>query len=381
MILSLKKFYFKIVKKPTLSIFHNNFTYFDYYRFRLNKIKKNYTIEYVNLSELLNYNFKNTNFKKKIIYVQSFRELYKYLKSKKNILILDNLGISFKLKKNLVRILINIYAKGILPVIGLRYRVSSKYVSSSFKENVEKIFNSLNKVIFEKIVFKNYYVILSGKYRQNFYSNLSKNKKYFTYSADYQRFLDIKKHFQLKKKYAVFLEENLVDHPDYYNSSHGFPPITKKEYYHLMNKFFFYFKKKFKCNIIVASHPKSKINEVKKNFKGLRVYSDNTQNLIKNSFCVFGHASTSISYPVIFKKPLIFISFSKIDNHFVGREINYTSKLLGSKLIYLDKSFELKNFRPKINKLKYNSYFSNFLKHPKSKNISFDNIFNFKLKF
>ena len=37
-----------------------------------------------------------------------------------------------------------------LPVIGLRYRVSSKYVSSSFKENVEKIFNSLNKVIFEK---------------------------------------------------------------------------------------------------------------------------------------------------------------------------------------------------------------------------------------
>ena len=53
------------MKKPTLSIFHNNFTNFDYYRFRLNKIKKNYTIEYVNLSELLNYNFKNTNFKKK----------------------------------------------------------------------------------------------------------------------------------------------------------------------------------------------------------------------------------------------------------------------------------------------------------------------------
>ncbi len=365
------------MNRPTLAIFHNNFTKFDFYKFRLNKIKKKYNIIYVNLSFLLNYKKKNLNkfSKKNYYYIYSIFELYNFLKQKKNFYVLDLLGISFNFKKSLIRILINRHVNGVLPVIGLRYRISNKYFSSSFKENIIKITNFLTKIIFKKIIFQNYFVILSGKYRENFYSNLTKKKPLYTFSADYQRYVDIKKHYRSKKKYAVFLEEKLVDHPDYYNSSQGIPPLNKKKYYAYMNNFFSKFKNRFKCDIIIAIHPKSTKQEIQKNFKNYKIFKGNTQNLIKNSTSVIGHASTSISYPVLFNKPLFFLSFSSIKRHFVGKEITLSSKLLGSKLIYIDEKFDLNNLKFKINKLKYNSYFKNFLKHPKSKNRSFDDIF------
>lgn len=370
------------MKKPTLSIFHNNFTKFDFEKYRIDKVEKDYNVKYVNLSLLLDSKkktLKNLDLKN-YTNINSIFELYKYLKSNKNCFVLDLLGINFKLKLSLVRILINHFAIGVLPVLGLRFRISNKYISETYKENFEKSFNFLNKLIFQKFVFKNYYLILSGKYREKFYTNLSKNKPFFTHSADYQKYLDIKKNFIAKQKYAVFLEENLTDHPDYYNSSQGFPPIVTKDYYNLMKRFFIKFEKTFKCNVIISAHPKSSINEIKKNFPNYKVFQGNTQNLIKNSSYIIGHASTSISYPVLFNKPIFFVSFFKIKDHFVGREINMTSKLLNSSLVYIDKEFNLKNYKSKADKSKYNSYIYNFLKHPKSSNYSFDKILKYKLK-
>ena len=183
------------MNKPTLAIFHNNFTTFDYEKFRIKKIKKNYNIIYLNLSLLLNlqkqYSKKLNN--KDYIYINSIFDLYKYLKSHKNIYILDLLGISFKPKLSLIRILINHFAIGILPVIGLRYRISNMYISKGYKKNFEKTFNFICKLLFKNFTFRNYHLILSGKYNENFYKGLSKNKPFFTYSADYQKYLDIKK--------------------------------------------------------------------------------------------------------------------------------------------------------------------------------------------
>jgi hypothetical protein len=370
------------VKKPTLAIFYNNFTKFDYEKFRIKKIKKNYNVKYFNLSLLLNLKEKNSkklNYKD-YIYINSIFDLYKYLKSHKNIYILDLLGVSFKPKLSLIRILISHFAIGILPVIGLRYRISNIYISQEFKKNFEKIFNFISKLLFKNFIFRNYYLILSGKYKENFYKGLSKNKPFFTYSADYQKYLDIKKNYKPKKKYAVFLEENLVDHPDYYHSAQGFPPIREKDYYKWMNFFFLKFKSKFNCNIIISAHPKSPINKIKKNFAKYKVFQGNTQNLIKNSSYVIGHASTAISYAVLFNKKIFFANFYKIKYDFVGREIDMTSKLLDSNTLYLDKNFNLEKNEKKINKFAYKSYVTNFLKHQKCKNYSLDKIFKYKLK-
>ena len=57
-----------------------------------------------------------------------------------------------------------------------------------------------------------------------------------------------------------------------------------------------------------------------------------------------------------------------------------TSELLDSNTVYLDKNFNLEKNKKKINKFAYKSYVTNFLKHQKCKNYSFDKIFNHKLK-
>lgn len=365
------------MEKNTLAIFHKNFSDFDFIKFRISKLEKHFKIEYVNLSIFLNN--KSRDIKKvknkKFIYINSLHALYKYFSLKKNILVLDLLGINFRFKLNIIRIFINYYSLGILPVLGLRYRISNKYVSKSLKGNIIKFTNYLNKLIFKTIVFKNYCLVLSGKYREKFYLDLIRKKcVFYTHSADYQKYLDINKNYICNTSYSVFLEENLTNHPDYYNSSQGFPSIGNKEYYDLMDKFFAKFQKTFNCKIIIAAHPKSSVNKIRKNFKKYKIFYGKTENLIKNSTFVITHASTSISYPVIFKKPIYFINFEKIKNDFVGREIDMTSKLLNSNLLYIDKKYNLNNSNFKINKKKYDLYKRDYLLHPKNNKYTFDQI-------
>ena len=118
------------------------------------------------------------------------------------------------------------------------------------------------------------------------------------------------------------------------------------------------------------ANPKSNLSEIRNNFKGRKVYINNTFNLIRDAKFVLTHKSTAVSFVITLKKPLIFLTSDDLKKTWYGDQIKYQSMLLGSSLININaqNSQILKKYL-QINKKKYEDYLFNYIKYPKSKNI------------
>ena len=125
---------------------------------------------------------------------------------------------------------------------------------------------------------------------------------------DYDNYLEEAKNEKrlLGNKYCVFLDQDFISHPD--RKVLGYKELNSDHYYSTINKFFDNIEDQFGCEVVVAASPKS---EYKNNvFGGRKIFEGNTNKLIK--YCLFSIAvtSTAVSYPVCYKKPILFFSYS-----------------------------------------------------------------------
>ena len=152
-------------------------------------------------------------------------------------------------------------------------------------------------------------------------SNLKKSKiqnKIYAHSMDYDIYLKLKNEPEIKEKpYAVFLEDNMTDDPDY-SILNLLPPINENEYFPILINFFKKFEIQTGLKVKFAIHPKS-FKNFSNLIKDFEYYKDNTAQIVKNSSLVFLHASTSLSYAVLFNKPDVFLTSNKLKN--LGLEI------------------------------------------------------------
>ena len=103
-------------------------------------------------------------------------------------------------------------------------------------------------------------------------------------------------------RYAVFLDDNLIHDPDFKIIKSR--TLEAERYCSLMNYFFERLEKKFNLAVVIAAHPKS---DYRTNpFGGRQIFRNLTNELSKD--CVFAvtHFSTSVTYPILYKKPVIF---------------------------------------------------------------------------
>jgi hypothetical protein len=101
--------------------------------------------------------------------------------------------------------------------------------------------------------------------------------------------------------YCVFLDEYLPLHPDYaYNGK--VPPYNPNEYYATMRKFFDRIEQTHKVQVVVALHPRAQVS----NYGKRTVCQGNTALLVKHCDFVITHASNSVNFAVLFKKPIVF---------------------------------------------------------------------------
>jgi len=372
------------MKKNLLIISKNVFTNYDYERFKIEKLKKNFDISYLDCSSL----FYNKRIQKKISdknyhTAKNLFDFFKTIKDNKPDLIFDLLGFSFSYKTSFLRLFANFSALCIFFSIGPRQRISSigninQFFKIIFFSPVKFLIilnNFLTKKMFIKFIFYNSIILIGSKYREQMIRNIKSNKIIFYHSNDYDNYLRgvNKKIPFLKKKYGVFIDENVPDHSDYQITNYK-SPIQARKYYDLMNNFFENYEKKFNLSIVIAIHPKSNISQMRKNFLNRRIIKNNTMGLIHNAKIVFTHCSTARSYAVLYKKPIICLTSNIISKTWFGDEILVNSKLTGSKLINLD-NYKLKKLSSvKINLNRYKEYEVNFLKHPNSKRILFEDI-------
>lgn len=229
----------------------------------------------------------------------------------------------------------------------------------------------------------NYVILGTDKYNTSGFPVNSKSKRIYTHSLDYELF---RKLHNLKKSHnyntAIFLDSYFPFHPDLIDKQED-QKINPSDYYPLLCNFFKYIEKQLLLKVVIAAHPRSDYNSFKKDyFGGREIIRGKTAELVMDSKLVLMHNSFSINFPVLFEKPIIFLTSKKIesliDHRFIEPpSIIAMSEYFNSKLIYLDNHYNINKDDLIINIIhKYHEFRNNYIKKPNSSNEYFWEIYN-----
>ena len=135
------------------------------------------------------------------------------------------------------------------------------------------------------------------------------------------------------------------------------------------------------CVVHCSSHyPSNTVHHLLMNFEC--IYAK-TAELVMNSSVTLAHQSTSLSYAILFKKPLIFLTSNELIKSWIGPCIENVSQVLNSQLINMDNFFHqglnIQNFL-KVDEKKYKNYLDQYIKVPNSPDLPIWEIFTNQIK-
>ena len=189
----------------------------------------------------------------------------------------------------------------------------------------------------------------------------------WTHSLDYDIYLaNGHEEFELGERYAVFLDEDMAFHPDYDHSGIE-PPTTPGKYYPAMNRFFEQFERANGMRVIIAGHPRSHHQLHSELWSGRTIIRNKTAQLVRGADYVLGHATTSLSFAVLWRKPILFLSSNDLDKSYLGPLIALRSNLLRRPLVNVDEPLRVapdQNDFLAVDEDAYSGYVAEFIKCP-----------------
>tara|TARA_B100000315_G_scaffold258800_1_gene312229 strand:- start:3597 stop:4787 length:1191 start_codon:yes stop_codon:yes gene_type:complete len=381
------------MKKKILYIFALPYNFYYYKRYALEYIKDYLDVEVLDISQYFfpKINFDNLKFNSKIVsnLISDIKDLKKFLKKSKpshafiiapNYEIKDEIAYICKKESN-----IKIIESFLNPNPDIKSNFFTKiYVTLKFVLNFN--FIPIFKILINKIM-KAFSTNSNSKKKilpdiifiagsdLKYFNRVKLIKKVInTHSFDYEISKNLEKknkNFFFKDKIATFLDEGMYHHLDYKLLNLDLPKNPKK-YFEELNNFFNFFEEKFKIKVIISLHPKTIETDYEKFFQGRKCLKHLSANLVKESSHVFLHGTTtSLSFPIIFKKPLTFLTTNDLENDFYKKSfLEIRKKILGQTSINLSKPHEYKNFRSNyVNFDGYTKYFRKYIKDETSVNV------------
>jgi len=348
-----------------------NLSNWNYKRFGLEILRKNFSIDYCNIGNLhsnrhLEETDKKYNHLLKIYKFKNYISLFNYLfNQKKNIYIIDassnNDFVYFFIKK-------------LIHLNGFREIKIFSGICIETKTSILKRTALLIKKIRHKYLIRSYFRILKNyllkkifnfNYFHYFYSGLeSQPYKNFTYShvLDYNQYLEIKsdKIEKKLKNYIVFLDQAYNSHPE-----HAFlksPNFLSKNYYDELQLFLNNIEKLFNRKVIFCAHPRSKKDSLYlQNFKNVKY--NKTAEYSKNADLVIGHDSISLNFPILFKRPILLVKVSGMELTNKLNNLKLTSTMLGCGIVDIkEKNLNKDLICTKVDSQKYDKYISKYIK-------------------
>jgi hypothetical protein len=181
-------------------------------------------------------------------------------------------------------------------------------------------------------------------------------------SSDYDQYQKILKddgNHVNETSYCVFLDEYLPYHPDF--KIMGLNTVLPEPYYKSLNQFFSRVESLYNVKVIVAGHPKAQysINP----FDGRDICFFETAKLVRGASLVLAHMSTSVSFAVLFNKPVLFFFNNEIQRAFGKARVDiikHIAYVLSSQAVNVDnlndcKLKQVKNLS-RVNSEKYDDY-------------------------
>jgi hypothetical protein len=150
-------------------------------------------------------------------------------------------------------------------------------------------------------------------------------------------------------KGAVFLDEYLPYHPDYERLGHA-PYVTPSNYFPPLNRFFSSVERALGAPVTIAAHPRAHYD--RQQFDGRAIVRGKTAELVRDAALVLAHASYSINFAVLYKKPVVFLTTPELDKSPEGPLVRSYAAALGQSPRTPDQPFE----RPRIDEAAYAAY-------------------------
>lgn len=338
------------------------------------RLLKKYNLIIYDVSKIIFKNHKNTiYFGTKNISAKKFICLNEYKKKIK------------KLKINLVINLTGIRKKHrlVLPIIKKKIKIVN-FINEGLSKNYfypDKIYYYF-KYIFNFFLSKNYHKfninLIGGTNFQNTYVSIN-SKLIPSHSTNYNSILinrnEAKKKNYIKQKTAVFLDSGFYFHPDFYINKNR--KILKNRIFNVKSfsekiNLLFLKLNKMGYKVIFLSHPKVNFTK-QKIYKYCKKVKFNTLEYIKYSDLVFWCGSSTIEFPIIYKKKIIIVESQEIDSYpIVKNNLNSYAKYFNVNKFNLDYSDKyetrLKDSIIKPSKL-YDKYKVEFIKNCNSRDL------------
>lgn len=192
----------------------------------------------------------------------------------------------------------------------------------------------------------------------------------YNHTFDYDLYLKHRNEIKLSDDFILFICQDYTNHPDL--KVQGRRQVNKDKYYYDLKKFFKKLEKMFNKKVVISVHPRSDLYHNKLYWKNFKFSYEKSLFLSSKASIVLTHHSTAVSFPIIFKKPIIFFTSNLINDNLVEPlRINQMASSLNKKVINLDnyntdtiKSLSL------VNNNDYEKYISNYVKHPNSKDVN-----------
>lgn len=165
--------------------------------------------------------------------------------------------------------------------------------------------------------------------------------------------------------YILFIDDCLSLSFDYIITAQK-ALVEKNKYFYLLNEYFSKLEAYFKIPIIIAAHPNGKqLSNYKELFGGRKVLFDATAELSITCCFAMTHFSSAVAYPVILRKPILFLSLKEIENQIQRFYIAHMAGLLDCTVVIIDELFDEKKLfklnEKHVSEVSYKAYESNFI--------------------
>lgn len=151
-------------------------------------------------------------------------------------------------------------------------------------------------------------VFVAGDYARRMHVDISRLIPFHHF--DYDRAVPDKNEVRaVANEYIVFLDCYFAGHPDF--KLLNLPTLNPERYYHSVSCFFDKIEAIFHMPVVIAAHPKAKYNAGE--YGERSIFYGKARNLVEHCSLVISHHSNSVSYAVLYEKPIIFITSDQIN--------------------------------------------------------------------
>ncbi|KDN55316.1 hypothetical protein [Flavobacterium seoulense] len=276
------------------------------------------------------------------------------------------------------------FARGMFPMP--ERNISSKISRTILSFNFKKIIGAFKNIIAKQLKKNNYIKTFDVIFRAG-----SEGGRTIGIGSEYDlktghiveiNFFDYDKYLLVlntpvssSDDYCVFLDVYLPHHPDI--AILGIETVNSDIYYSQLNNYFDYIEKTYNLKVVICAHPKAHKYKTENPFCGRKIVFNQTCEFVKDSKFAITNYSTSISFPILFKKPIFFITCEaeKKIMYDLYETTLYLSKVLNCTVSQFDLVNSTKSNELYVDKELYNDYLYKYLTSKESKNRMSSEIF------